>query len=166
MTFKPLAITNCSVVELLLQVFALVYGSYGERHCCIAKILSIRNNMIPPQLLQRTTKVMLAPNLNLSMLLSQYAETMLPTCRSHWILPRTYCLSKCALPSTTACWRDPCCLLSYGQHDIKWCQQFTAHQLSTVGSKPATPLYKALYKTLMDVKRKVDCEQPLERSTS
>jgi hypothetical protein len=33
MTFIPLDITNCSVVELLLQVFALVYGSYGERHC-------------------------------------------------------------------------------------------------------------------------------------
>ena len=33
MTIIPLAITNCSVVELLLQVFALVYGSYGERHC-------------------------------------------------------------------------------------------------------------------------------------
>jgi hypothetical protein len=30
MTIIPLAITNCSVVELLLQVFALVYGSYGE----------------------------------------------------------------------------------------------------------------------------------------
>jgi hypothetical protein len=51
--------------------------------------------------------------------------------------------------------------LSYGQHDIEWCQQFTAHQLSIIGSKPATPLYKALYKTLMDVKRKADCEQPL-----
>jgi hypothetical protein len=32
MTIIPLAITNCSVVELLLQVFALVYGSYGEHH--------------------------------------------------------------------------------------------------------------------------------------
>ena len=29
-------------------------------------------------------------------------------------------------------------LLSYGQHDIEWCQQFTAHQLSIIGSKPAT----------------------------
>ena len=37
----------------------------------------------------------------------------------------------------------------------------TAHQLSIIGSKPATPLYKALYKTLMDVERKADCEQPL-----
>jgi hypothetical protein len=52
-------------------------------------------------------------------------------------------------------------LLSYGQHDIEWCQQFTAHQLSIIGNKPTTPLYKALYKTLMDVKRKADCEQPL-----
>ncbi len=80
MTFNPLAITNCSVVELLLQVFALEYGSYGERHCITSpKFLSIGNNIIPPQLLQRTTKLILAPNLNLSMLLSQYAETMIPT---------------------------------------------------------------------------------------
>ncbi len=80
MTFIPLAITNCSVVELLLQVFALVYGSYGERHCITSpKFLSFGNNIIPPQLLQRTTKVILASNLNLSMLLSQYAETMIPT---------------------------------------------------------------------------------------
>ncbi len=82
MTFIPLAImiTNCSVVELLLQVVALVYGSYGEQHCItLPKFLSIGNNIIPPQLLQRTTKLMLAPNLNLPMLLSQYAETMIPT---------------------------------------------------------------------------------------
>jgi hypothetical protein len=51
--------------------------------------------------------------------------------------------------------------LSYGQLDIEWCQQFTAHQLSIIGSRPATPLYKALYKTLMGVKRKAYCEQPL-----
>ncbi len=80
MTFIPLAITNCSVVELLLQVFALVYGFYGEQHCITSpNFLSIGNNIIPPQLLQRTTEVMLAPNLNFSMLLSQYAETMIPT---------------------------------------------------------------------------------------
>jgi hypothetical protein len=52
-------------------------------------------------------------------------------------------------------------LLSYGQHNIKWCQQFTVHQSSIIGSKPAKLLYKALYKTLMDVKRNADCEQPL-----
>ncbi len=54
-------------------------------------------------------------------------------------------------------------LLSYGQDDIEWCQQFTgtAHQLSMIGNKPMTPLHKALYKTLMEVKRKADCEQPL-----
>jgi hypothetical protein len=69
MTFIPLSITNYSVVELLLQVFALVYGSYEERHCITSpNFLSIGNNIIPPQLLQSTTKVMLAPNLNLSML--------------------------------------------------------------------------------------------------
>ena len=80
MTIIPLAITYCSVVELLLQVFALVYGSYGEQHCITSpKFLSIGNNIIPPQLLQRTTMVMLVPNLNLSMPLSQYAETMIPT---------------------------------------------------------------------------------------
>ena len=82
MTFIPLAITNCSVVELLLQVFALVYVSYGEQHCITTPIfLSIGNNVIPPlapQLLQMTTTVMLVPNLNLSMLLSQHADTMIP----------------------------------------------------------------------------------------
>jgi hypothetical protein len=80
MTIIPLAITYCSVVEMLLQVFALVYCSYGEQHCITSpKFLSIGNNIIPPQLLQRTTMVMLVPNLNLSMLLPQYAETMIPT---------------------------------------------------------------------------------------
>jgi hypothetical protein len=52
-------------------------------------------------------------------------------------------------------------LLSFGQHDIEWCQQFTEHQLSTIGNKPKTPLHKALYMTLMEVKHKADCEQPL-----
>ena len=65
MTIIPLAITYCSVVELLLQVFALVYGSYGERRITLPKFLSFGNNIIPPQLLQRTTMVMLVPNLNL-----------------------------------------------------------------------------------------------------
>ncbi len=51
--------------------------------------------------------------------------------------------------------------LSYGQHDIEWCQQFMAHQLSVTGSKPKTPFHKALYMTLMEVKHKADCEQPL-----
>ncbi len=51
--------------------------------------------------------------------------------------------------------------LSYGQHDIEQCQQFTAHQLSIIGNQQMTPLHKALYKTLMEVKRKADCEQPL-----
>jgi hypothetical protein len=52
-------------------------------------------------------------------------------------------------------------LLSYGQHDIKWCQQFTAHQLLVIGSKQKTPFNKVLYMTLMEVKHKADCEQPL-----
>jgi hypothetical protein len=54
-------------------------------------------------------------------------------------------------------------LPSYGQHDIEWCQQFTAHQFSLIGNKPITktPLHKALYLTLMEVKHKTDCEQPL-----
>jgi hypothetical protein len=78
MTIIPLAIINCSVVELLLQVIALVYVCYGEQHCItLPKLLSIGINVIPPQLLQMTTMVMLVPNLNLSMLLSQYAETMI-----------------------------------------------------------------------------------------
>ena len=84
MTIIPLAITFCSVVELLLQVFALVYGSYEERHCITSpNFLSIRNNIIPPQLLQRTTMVMLVPNLNLSMRLSQYAPV-----KDRWLQAR------------------------------------------------------------------------------
>jgi hypothetical protein len=60
MTIIPLAINNCSVVELLLQVFALVYASYGQQHCITSpKFLSIRNNVIPLQLLQMATKVMM-----------------------------------------------------------------------------------------------------------
>jgi hypothetical protein len=51
--------------------------------------------------------------------------------------------------------------LSYGQHDIKRCQQFTAQQLSIIGNKPKTPLLQAWYMTLMEVKHKADCEQPL-----
>jgi hypothetical protein len=79
MTIIPLAIINCTVVELFLHVFVLVYVSYGEQHCITTPIfLSIVNNLIPPQLLQMTIKVMIVPNLNLSMLLSQHAETMIP----------------------------------------------------------------------------------------
>ncbi len=39
--------------------------------------------------------------------------------------------------------------------------QFTAHQLSIIGNKQKTPLHKALYMTLMEVKHKADCEQSL-----
>ncbi len=79
MTIIPLAIINCTVVELLLRVFALVYVSYGEQHCVTTPIiLSIRNNVIPPQLVQMTIKAMLVPNLKLSMLVSQHADTMIP----------------------------------------------------------------------------------------
>jgi hypothetical protein len=35
--------------------------------------------------------------------------------------------------------------LTYGQHDIKWCQQFTEHQLAIIGNKQKTPLHKALH---------------------
>jgi hypothetical protein len=51
--------------------------------------------------------------------------------------------------------------LSYGQHDIEWCQQFMAHHLSIIGSKQKLPLHRALYMPLMEVKHKADCEQPL-----
>ncbi len=79
MTIIPLAIVNCTVVELLLQVFALVYVSYGEQTFIKLPIfLSIGNNVIPPQLLQMTTKVIIVPNLNLSMLLSQHEDTKIP----------------------------------------------------------------------------------------
>ena len=57
MTIIPLAIINCTVLELLLQVFALVYVSYGEQHCITMPIfLSVGNNVITPQLLQMTSK--------------------------------------------------------------------------------------------------------------
>jgi hypothetical protein len=59
--------------------------------------------------------------------------------------------------------------LSYGQHDIKWCQQFTEHQLSIIGNKPKTPLHKALYMTLMEVKHisiRPIVSSHLQRSTS
>jgi hypothetical protein len=51
--------------------------------------------------------------------------------------------------------------LSYGQNDIESCQQFTAHQLIVIGSKPKTPFHQALYISLMEVKHKAYCEQPL-----
>ncbi len=152
------------MVELLLQVFALVYGSYGEQHCItLPKLLSIGNNIIPPQLLQRTTMLMLVPNLNLSMLLSQYAETMIPKYEIMQITLDSYedllfVQERLAIYYSML---ERSLRLSYGQHDIEWCQQLTAHRLSIIGSKQATQLYKALYKTLMDVKRKADCEQPL-----
>jgi hypothetical protein len=38
MTIIPLTIIICTVVELLLQVFALVYVSYGEQHCITTPI--------------------------------------------------------------------------------------------------------------------------------
>ncbi len=69
MTILPLAIITCTVLELLLQVFALVYVSNGEQYYVTTPIfLSTGNNVIPPQLLQMTIKVMLVPNLNVSML--------------------------------------------------------------------------------------------------
>ncbi len=47
MTIIPLAIINCSVVELLLQVFALEYVSYGEQHCITSpKFFSIGSYVI------------------------------------------------------------------------------------------------------------------------
>ena len=123
MTIIPLAITNCSVGELLLQVFALVYVSYGKQHCITTPIfLSIGNNAIPPQLLQMTIKVMLVPNLNLSILLSQHADTIIPmygimqtplSCYGNLLYVKErlaiyYSLLKRSLR------------FSYGQHDIVW----------------------------------------------
>ncbi len=81
MAIIPLAIINCTVVELLLQGFALVYVSYGEQHCITTPIIvSIGNNVFPSQLVQMTIKAMLVPILNLSMLLSQHTDTMIPMC--------------------------------------------------------------------------------------
>ncbi len=109
----------------------------------IAQILSIGNNIIPPQLLQRTTMVMLVPNLKLSILLSQYAETMIPTYEIMQIPLDSYEDLLFVQDSLAIYYSmlERSLRLSYGQHDIEWCQQFTAHQLSIIGSKPATPLY-------------------------
>ncbi len=105
--------------------------------------LSIGNNVVPPQLLQMTIKVMLLlPNLNLSMLLSQHAETMIPmedimqaplSCYGNLLYVKDrlviyYSLLKRSLR------------FSYGQHDIKW------------GSPTA------LHVTRMNVMRKADNE--------
>ncbi len=90
----------------------------------IAQILSIMigNNIIPPQLLQRTTKVMLVPNLNLSRLLSQYAETMIPT----YEIMQTplsccgillYVKERLAIDYSLL---QRSLRFSYGQHYIKW----------------------------------------------
>jgi hypothetical protein len=66
MTIIPLDIINCTVVEMSLQVVALVYDSYGEQPSIKTTIfLSNGNNVIPPQFEQMTIKVMLASNLNL-----------------------------------------------------------------------------------------------------
>ncbi len=51
--------------------------------------------------------------------------------------------------------------LSYGQHGIKWCQQFMANQLTVIDKMLKTPQCKALYVTMMNVMHKADCEQPL-----
>jgi hypothetical protein len=146
MTIIPLAIINCTVVELLLQVFALVYVSYGEKHCITTPIiLRLGNNVIPPQILQMTIKAMLVPNPNLSMLLSQHVDTMIPmyeimqtplSCYGNLLYVKErlaiyYSLLKRSL------W------FSYGQHDIEW----------------GLPI--ALRVTRMNVKHKADIEHSL-----
>ncbi len=130
MAIIPLAIINCTVVELLLQVFALGYVSYGEQHCITMPIfLNIGSNVIPPQLVQMTIKTMPVPDLNLSMLssqhvdtISQHADTMIPmyeimqtplSCYGNLLYAKErlaiyYSLLKRSLR------------FSYGQHDIEW----------------------------------------------
>jgi hypothetical protein len=146
MTIILLTIINCTVVELLLQVFALVYASYGEQHCIPTPIfLSIRNNVIPAQLMQMTIKAMLAPNLNLSMLLSQHADTMIPmyeifrtplSCYGNLLYVKERLAIYCSLLKRSL-------RFSYGQHDIEW------------GSPTA------LHVATMNVKRKADIEHSL-----
>jgi hypothetical protein len=87
--------------------------------------------------------VMLVPNLKLSILLSQYAETMIPTYEIMQIPLDSYEDLLFVQDSLAIYYSmlERSLRLSYGQHDIEWCQQFTAHQLSIIGSKPATPLY-------------------------
>jgi hypothetical protein len=65
MTIIPLAIViNGTVVELLIQVFALVYVSYREQLCITTPIfLSIGNNEIRPYLVQMTINAVLVSNL-------------------------------------------------------------------------------------------------------
>ncbi len=94
----------------------------------IAQFLSIGNNIITPQLLQRTTKAMLVPNLNVSMLLSQYVETMIPMYEIVQIPLDSYedllfVQERLAIYYSML---ERSLRLSYGQHDIEWCQQFTA----------------------------------------
>ena len=82
MTIIPLALINCTVVELLLQdstcLCTCVCFLWRTTLYYNAHIFDIGNNLIPPQLVQMTIKAMLVPNLNLSVLLSQHADTMIP----------------------------------------------------------------------------------------
>ncbi len=112
-------------MELLLQVFALVYVSYGEQHCITTPIFwRIGNNAIQLQLLQMTTKLMLAPNLNLnlSMLLSQHADTMIPMYEIMQT-PLSCCGNLLCVKERFAIYYSllkRSLRFSYGQHDIEW----------------------------------------------
>ncbi len=107
--------------------------------------LSIGNNVIPPQLVQMTIKAMLVPNLNLSMRLSQHADTMIPTdeimhtplsCYGNLLyVKERFAISYSLLKRSLR--------FSYGQHDIEW--------------GPPT----VLHVTMMNVKRKADIEHSL-----
>ncbi len=125
MNIIPLAIINCTVVELLLHVFALVYVSYGEQHCITTPILlSIGNNVFPPQSVQMTIKAMLVPNLNLSMLFSQHANTMIPMSEIMQTQLSCYGHSQYVKERLSTYYnllkRSLLVRFSYGQHDIKW----------------------------------------------
>ncbi len=83
MTIIPLALTNCITAQwsncyyksLHLYMF-LMENNIVLQHSFL--FLSIRNKVIPPQLVQMTIKAMLEPNLNLSMHLLQHEDTMIP----------------------------------------------------------------------------------------
>ena len=79
--------------------------------------------------------VMLAPNLNLSMFLSQYAETMIPMYEIVQIPLDSYEDLLFVQEHLAIYYSMPVLerslLLSYGQYDIERCQQFTSSGVGT-----------------------------------
>ncbi len=69
-----------------------------------AHILSIGNNIIAQQLMQMTSKALLVPNHNLSMLYLSMQIQLYPctrSCKPRWAAMGMYCMSRSASPFTT-----------------------------------------------------------------